>query len=289
MLLKQTTLPIFSGLRLRVDFALIVIAILSLAVAAYAYQEPFRVYRSLEPYDNVPVPEGGDRASEWIFGRLMYPSSPRARFGGYGIWTQGGTSWTVDYPRGDRHFAAALQRLTRVDVRPLEQPVNPDDGDDIYNWPWLYVDLPGSWDLTDAQAEKIRDFLLRGGFLMADNFWGADEWEIFEEGMRRIFPDREMVELDKDHHLFHSVFDTSDRYQIPGQWATRRGAMSRNGGVIPYWGGVYDDKGRVVVAITFNSDVGDSWEFADDPSYPEHYSALGLRLGANYVVYALTH
>jgi hypothetical protein len=167
--------------------------------------------------------------------------------------------------------------------------VNPDDGDDIYNWPWLYVDLPGSWDLSDEQAEKIRDFLLRGGFLMADNFWGEDEWDIFEAGMRRIFPDREMVEFEQDHPLYHSVFDTGDLYQIPGQWATRRGAMSRNGGVVPYWGGIYDDKKRVIVAITFNSDVGDSWEFADDPSYPEHYSALGLRLGANYVVYALTH
>ncbi|MEO5923567.1 MAG: DUF4159 domain-containing protein [Bryobacteraceae bacterium] len=262
---------------------------LLLALTAYAFQRPFRIYPSLEPYDNVPIPEGGDRPSELVFGRLMYPSSPRARFGGYGIWTQGGTSWTVDYPRGDRHFTAALQRLTRVDIRPLEQPVNPDDGDDIYNWPWLYVDLPGSWDLTDAQATKIRDFLLRGGFLYADNFWGPDEWEIFEEGMHRIFPDREMVDLDGDHNIFHAVFDTGDRYQIPGQWATRRGAMNRNGGVVPYWGGVYDDKGRVVVAITFNNDVGDSWEFADDPSYPEHYSALGLRLGANYVVYALTH
>lgn len=263
--------------------------VLVLAAVAYAYQKPFRVYRSLEPYDNVPVPPDGDKPSEWVFGRLMYPSSPYARFGGYGNWLQGGTSWTVDYPRGDRHFITALQRLTVLDVRPLEQPVNPDDGDDIYNWPWMYVDLPGSWDLTDAQAEKVRDYLLRGGFLMADNFWGQEEWDIFEAGMRRIFPDRDMVELDTDHHLFHSVFDVGERYQIPGQWATRRGAMSRNGGVTPYWGAVTDDKGRVVVAISFNSDVGDSWEFADDPTYPEHYSALGLRLGANYVVYALTH
>lgn len=264
-------------------------SILLLATAAYAFQRPFRVYRSLEPYDNVPIPEGGDRPSEWIAGRLMYPSSPRARFGGYGIWTQGGTSWTVDYPRGDRHFTEALRRLTLIDVRPLEQPVNPDDGDDIYNWPWLYVDLPGSWDLTEAQAEKIRDFLDRGGFLMADNFWGDQEWEIFEDGMRRIFPEREIEDLTSDHPIFHAVFDTGGLYQIPGQWATRRGAMSRDGGVVPYWRAVHDSKGRVVVGIIFNSDVGDSWEFADDPSYPEHYSALGLRLGANFAVYALTH
>lgn len=286
---EHTTRRTGPGRRRWFGLAFALVAILLLAGAAYAYQKPFRVYRSLEPYDNVPIPEGADRPSEWVFGRLMYPSSPRARFGGYGNWLQGGTSWTVDYPRGDRHFIEALRRLTLLDVRPAEQPVNPDDGDDIYNWPWMYVDLPGSWDLTDEQAKKIRDFLLRGGFLMADNFWGADEWEIFEEGMRRIFPDREMADLDGDHHIFHSVFDTSERYQIPGQWATRRGAMNRNGGVVPYWGGVLDDKDRVIVAISFNSDVGDSWEFADDPSYPEQYSALGLRLGANYVVYAMTH
>jgi hypothetical protein len=282
---QQTSFRVFPARRWRIG----IVSIFFLAVAAYAYQKPFRVYRSLEPYDNVAVPEGGLKPSEWVFARLMYPSSPRARFGGYGNWLQGGTSWTADYPRGDRHFTNALQRLTLVDVRPLEQPVNPDDGDDIYNWPWMYVDLPGSWELTDAQAEKIREYLLRGGFLMADNFWGEDEWDIFEAGMRRIFPDREMVDLDTEHPLFHSVFDLGERYQIPGQWATRRGAMNRNGGVVPYWGGVEDRQGRVVVAITFNSDIGDSWEFADDPTYPEHYSALGLRLGANYVVYALTH
>jgi len=275
--------------RRRFKFVLILASIFLLAVAAYGYQKEFRVYPPLEPYDDVPIPEGGLRPSEWIVGRLMFPSSRRARFGGYGNWLVGRTSWTVDYPRGDRHLTEALHRLTKIDVRPLEQPVNPDDGDDIYNWPFLYVNMPGSWDLTDAQAKKIRNHLLRGGFLMADNFWGPDEWEIFEAGIKRIFPDREAVDLDGDHPIFHTVFDTGDRYQIPGQWALRRGAMNRDGGIIPYWGAVEDDKSRVVVSITFNSDLGDSWAFADDPSYPERYSSMAIRLGTNYVVYAMTH
>lgn len=256
----------------------------------YAYQRPFRVFLSLEPYDDVPVPRGADAPAEWVFGRLMYPSLPWARFErGFRDWREGGTSWTEDYPRADRHFITALRRLTRVDARAVEQPVNPDDGDDIFNWPWLYAGLPGNWDLTPQQAAKIREFLNRGGFLMAEDFWGPREWEDFEAGMKMIFPDRQIVDLEDSDRIFHVVFDLTDRYQIPGQWATRRGAMSRDGGVVPYWRAVFDDRGRVVVAICFNSDVGDSWEFADDPSYPEKYSALGIRLGVNYVVYALTH
>jgi hypothetical protein len=255
-----------------------------------AYQRPFRLYDSLEPYDNVPIPPEVDKPAEWVFGRLMYPSTPYARFEfRRRDWREGGTSWTEDYPRADRHFVIALRRLSRVDARAVEQPVNPDDGDDIYNWPWLYAGLPGNWDLTSKQAAKIRDFLDRGGFLMAEDFWGPQEWRDFETGMRKIFPERDIVELDDDAAIFHSVFDLSERYQIPGQWATRRGAMSRDGGITPHWMAVLDDRGRVAVAICFNNDLGDSWEFADEPTYPEKYSALGIRMGVNYVVYALTH
>ena len=88
--------------------------------------------------------------------------------------------WTQDYPRADRHFPLAVRRLTRVDVRSVEQPVNLDDGDDVYNWPWLYAVQTGHWSLTDAQAAKLRDYLLRGGFFMCDDFWGEDDWEVFD-------------------------------------------------------------------------------------------------------------
>ncbi len=97
----------------------------------------------------------------------------------------------------------------------------------------------GDWQLTDAQARKLREYLLRGDFLMLDDFWGTEEWLRFEESMQRVFPGRPI--------------------------------------------------GRIMVAVSFNSDVGDSWEWADDPNYPEKYSALGIRIGVNYVVSAMTH
>ena len=100
-------------------------------------------------------------------------------------WREGGTSWTQDYPRADRHFATALRRLTRMHVRSTEQPVNPDDLDDFFNWPWMVAGEMGDWKLTDAQAKTLREYLLRGGFLYMDDFWGAEEYARFDESMRR--------------------------------------------------------------------------------------------------------
>jgi hypothetical protein len=251
----------------------------------------------MEAYDDIPLPPDYQEKTEWVQARLMYPQHPDARFGGrrwrFGIsdWREGGTSWTQDYPRADRHFAMALRRLTRISVRSVEQPVNLDDGDDVYNWPWLVAGEMGDWLLTDEQCAKLRDYLLRGGFLYLDDFWGPQEWERFDESMRRVFPDREIVEIDNKDAIFHTVYDLDDRYQILGQWALGgRGGMSyRVAGTVAQWKGIYDDHGRLMVAMSFNSDVGDSWEWADDPRYPEKFSALGMRIGVNYVVYAMTH
>jgi hypothetical protein len=248
----------------------------------------------MEAYDDIPLPPDYQDKTEWIFGRLMYPPHPFARFGGRGRfrrldWREGGTSWSQDYPRADRHFAQALRRLTRINVRSVEQPINLDDDDDVFNWPWLAAGELGDWKLTDAQAAKLRDYLLRGGFLYLDDFWGTQEWERFEESMKAVFPDREIVEIDDRDAIFHTVYDLNDRYQVPGEWALRSGGTYRNDGAVPYWRGIYDDHDRLMVAMTFNSDVGDSWEWADEPHYPEKYSELGIRLGVNYVIYSLTH
>jgi hypothetical protein len=107
--------------------------------------------------------------------------------------------------------------------------------------------------------------------------------------MGQVFPGRPIVEIANDDSIFHTVYDLDDRYQVPGQWAIRRGTTYRNDGAVPHWRGILDDKGRVMVAMSFNSDIGDSWEWADDPEYPEKYSALGIRIGVNYVIYSLTH
>ena len=269
---------------------------LALIGAVYAFQRPFRVYPSLEPYDDIPIPPDYQEKTEWVFARLMYPPHPFARFshfgrrfGGEADWREGYSSWTQDYPRADRHFAQALRRLTRIHVRSVEQPVNLDDGDDVYNWPWLCAGEMGDWKLTNPQAKKLREYLLRGGFLMLDDFWGTVEWERFDESMKLVFPDRPVVEIDNKDPIFHTVYDLDERYQIAGEWALRRGTTYRNDGSVAHWQGIYDDKGRLMVAISFNSDIGDSWEWADEPRYPEKYSALGIRIGVNYAVYALTH
>jgi len=112
---------------------------------------------------------------------------------------------------------------------------------------------------------------------------------VFEEWMHRVFPDRQMVELDSRDSIFHTIYDLDDRYQVPGARYLQTGVTWKCEGCPARWYGVYDDKGRVMVAASFNSDIGDSWEWADDPNYLEKFSALGIRIGVNYIVYSMTH
>lgn len=261
----------------------------------HAFQRSFREYPGIE-YNTFPLPADWEQKTEWTFARLMYPPYSGGLdigFGGYGRfrgdWTRGLSIWTQDYPRADRHFLLALRRLSRINARSVEQPVNLDDDDDVYNWPWLYAVQVGQWQLTDRQADKLRDYLLRGGFFMADDFWGSTQWQVFEESMRRVFPERAAVDLDDSSPIFHSVYDLDDRYQVPGARYLYTGVTEKCDDCPPYWRGVYDDKGRIVVALTVDSDLGDSWEWADNPRYQERYSALGIRIGVNYIMYAMTH
>jgi hypothetical protein len=271
------------GVNLRCGF-LLTAGALGLAGSLCAFQLAFREYPAVE-YNNFPLPSDYQEKTEFAFARLMYPPAPYAQFDRAGrYWAQGNSSWTQDYPRADRHFLQAVRRLTRIHSRSVEQPVNLDDGDDVYNWPWLYAVRPGEWNLTDSQAAKLRDYLLRGGFFMADDFWGTDQWEVFMASMRRVFPDRQPVELQNSAQIFHTIYDLNDRYRVEGAWGAYQGD-----GVTPYWRAIFDDKGRVMVAIVMNSDLGDSWEWADSPSYPERFSELGIRIGLNYIMYSMTH
>lgn len=267
-------------------------ALLSLLYAAErTLPKAFHEYPGDEYHNGeIPLPLDFDERTELIFARLMYPSIPDARFRHAGWdWTKGRSSWTNDYPRADRHFLQAVRRLTRLHVRSVEQPVNLDDPGEIFNYPWLYAVFVGEWSLTDRQASTLREYLDRGGFLMCDDFWGSGDWTIFQKSMSRIFPDRPVVEIPNSDAIFHTVYDLDNRYQVPGQWGIRTGVPFRNDGYVARWRGIYDNKGRVMVAISFNSDLGDSWEWADDPEYPEEYSALGMRIGINYIIYSMTH
>jgi hypothetical protein len=265
-------------------------ALMLAAGAAWAARE-WRVYRGFEAQaDDTPLPPDFDKPAGFVVARLMYPGGGgRRSFFGGGDWRNGGTTWAVDYPRGDRYFARILKRLTTIDVRSVEQPVNLEDGDDVFDWPYLVVGLGGNMDLTDQMTAKLREYLLRGGFLLADSFFGSDQWEGFEYAMRRVFPERDIVDLPDEHPLFHSVYDLDTRHMVPHfeEWSGEAGYLGD--GSVARWRGIVDDSGRVMVAIAFNNDLGDSYQWADDARYPHESATLGLRMGVNFVVYALTH
>jgi Domain of unknown function (DUF4159) len=247
-------------------------------------QMPFREYPAIEYY-NFPLPPTWQEKTEWQFGRLIYGGVDPHR----GLMPLNYARWTMDYPRSDRHLSAAVRRLTRIHARSVEQPISLDDGDDVYNWPFLYGVEVGYWDLTDEQCKKLRDFLLRGGFFMCDDFHGTREWANFMRSMSRVFPDRPVVEIDNKDAIFHTIYDLDDRYQVPGAQFLESGQIWEHDGFEPRWRGIYDDKGRIMVAMCHNMDLGDSWEHADNPLYPEKFSAMGLRIGINYIVYDMTH
>jgi hypothetical protein len=173
-------------------------------------------------------------------------------------------------------------------VRSAEQPVNLEEGDQ-YDWPWLYAVEVGHWNLTDEMAKSMREYLLRGGFFMCDDFHGTEEWDVFINSMSRVFPDRPIVEIENADQIFHTIYDLDSRFQVPGEQYVRSGVTYEFGGTVPHWRGIYDDKGRVMVAICFDMDLGDSWEHADNPQYPAKFSDMGIRIGVNYVTYAMTH
>ena len=252
--------------------------------------QPFREFPGIEyRVGTIPLPPDYQKPTEWAFARLIFPPGWNNGYAGRDDpnWWEGTSLWTQDFPRADRHFAGAVRRLTRIDARSVEQSVNLDSGDDVYNWPWLYAVQVGEWGITDEQAGKLRDYLLRGGFFMADALQGTEEWQVYEASMKRVFPSRPIVDIPEAEAAIQTVYDLHERYQIVG--AEHLDSGHKKDGYVPRWRGIYDDRGRLMVAISFNSDIGDAWEYADEPAYPEKYSALAIRLGVNYIVYAMTH
>jgi hypothetical protein len=271
---------------------MLVAAALLLGAGTASAQKEWREFPSIERGWRESTEWNQSEHGEFVVGRLMFPqSTDRGVLGeSYGDWLDGGTAWTVDYPEGDRRFAQLLARLTRMDVRVVEQPVNLDDGIDAFYWPFLISGLVGAWDLTDEQTRALREYLLRGGFLLCDSFYGNDEWDGFMDGMRRIFPDRPIVELPADHPIFHVVFDLTERPRIPTwQHLPYGGYRGGPSGATPHWRAILDDDDRVMVMITYNNDIADGWQRADSPRYPPEAAYLAIALGVNFAVYALTH
>ena len=232
-----------------------------------------------EMQDPVEDPPDAGRKGEFALGRLRY-RSPLDRGRGY-------SRWGIDANKGDRLFIGILSRLTRIDVQPIETIIDI-DSDEIFDLPWLFAVSVGDWVLSQAQAERLRKYFERGGFLMVDDFHNEGEWAGFMRGIRQIDSTAEVVELADSDPAFHVLFNLKDRVRVPGANVVH-GSKIERGGTVPHWRAVLDSRGRMMVAVTFNMDVGDGWEFADDPEYPERYASEAIRLGTNYVIYAMTH
>jgi len=234
-------------------------------------------------------PEQSAEKAEFAWSRLSYQSNlGSTNYGGFGGYGRRYQSWSRDYPKADRQVLIALNRLTRVQGRPVEQVVNL-DSDDIFNYPWVYAVQVQTWSFSDEEAKRLREYLLKGGFLMVDDFHGTADWENFMTGMRQVFPDRPVEDLTDKDEIFHVLYDMDDRFQVPGEQWIRTHRTYEKDGFVPKWRAIRDDHGRIIVAICHNMHLGDAWEWADDPEYPEQFASMAFRVSLNYIVYGMTH
>ena len=222
---------------------------------------------------------------EFYFTRGMYSDD-------FGVGDEFGGSWSIDYPKADRHFLRALERFSVIDASPDKIAVKLTDPQ-LRHLPFIYALEVGAMQLDEAEVEALRDYLLAGGFLFIDDFWGSWAMGSLVEQMQLVFPDREISEIATSHPLFHVAYDIEEIKQVPnlqnGISFQRLGVTHEDDGKSAHVRGIFDDKGRLMVLINWNTDLGDAWEWADHPAYPVHFSTFAFQLGINAVIYAMTH
>jgi hypothetical protein len=227
----------------------------------------------------------------FTFARLRYDS-----MSGGGRWRRG-SKWLTDYPDADLNFSYRIQQLTSLEVNPKGVIVDI-EAEQLRHYPFIYMIEPGDILLTDEEAKVLREYLMNGGFLMVDDFWGFEEWDNFHRALKQIFPEREAEELDVSHEVFHAVFPLKVKPQIPSVGAAMEGRSqgitfewNKPGSEEVHYKGVFDDKRRMMMMICHNTDLGDGWEEeGTDPWYFREFSEkYAYPLGINILFYALTH
>jgi len=236
----------------------------------------FGSFRQQSPNRLPPYPQ-----AEFHLARVAYDS--HGRYGGsrgFGM-----PMWSIDYPYAEQHFLPALERFTRIDAADDSVHIQLSD-EELFDYPWLFIQqlAQGGWDPTEVDAARLREYLMRGGFLVVDDIHGENEWAWFVEVIQRVLPGYAIVDIAEDDLVLGIVFDVTERTQIPGE----RHLGRRMDGP-PHWRAIYDRDGRMLVAINHNIDMGDAWEHADDAHYPVEMTGLAYRFGVNYVIYAMTH
>ena len=243
----------------------------------------------------------GTGTEEFTFSRLIFADNQQAIDDlGDRI---GYPHWQADCSESEPHFISALQRLTRLETSDASQSISLLD-DRVFDYPMLYIVEAGFASFSPLEADNLREYLLRGGFLLVDDFHGSYQWKQFERWMGQVFPDRDIVDIPADHEIFNTHFPIEEFIQIPGLRAlclnpgeTWELPISKSPAVVesnasrqrPQWRGILDDEGRVMAIINWNMDLGDAWEHADMEEYSAHYTATAYRLGVNYVIYGMTH
>ncbi len=256
------------------------------AIAQRGFRRRNNIDLSNVDRNGVPVWETDPKFKSdlFTFARVKYSSH------GGGGW--GGGKWLTDYPDSDLNFSYRLHELTALEVDPNGKIVELTD-EAIFDYPFLYMIEPGQMYLSDEEVAGLRRYLLNGGFLMVDDFWGEYEWENFYANIKRVFPDREPQELPLEHEIFHCVYDLKKKPQIPNIHAWMSGQLDegRPDAKEPHYRGIFDDKGRMMAIICHNTDLGDGWEReGEDPTYFKEFSEKwSYPLGINIVTYAMTH
>ena len=251
-------------------------------------------------YDNrrgVPewTPDSEFSHDVFTFVRIRYSSGYDG--GGYGR-SRGrgrgfsGGNWATDYPDSDLNFSYRLHQLTSMEVNPDGVVLELTDPK-LFDYPFIYIVEPGRLVFSEEEIKQLRLYLLNGGFLMVDDFWGESEWDNFYYQIKRVFPDREPLELPYSHPIFHAVFDLKEKPQVPsiGVAVNYGITYEREDAKTPHYKAIYDDKGRIMAIICHNTDLGDGWEREgeDEWYFREFSEKSAYPLGINIVFYAMTH
>jgi len=266
--------------------ALILALVLAAASSGEAQRRGGRGGFSIRP----ATPEDFD--GSWQFCRIAFRQNRNGDGGG----------WSVDFPRADINMSVRLSELTKTTVsfsgpqEPNHQVVRLTDPT-LFQCPFIMMTEVGAAFMDDTEAEALRNYLLKGGFLWGDDFWGEYAWEAWMEQFTKALPAAHypVRDLPNDHPLFHSVFEISGGVpQIAsiGFWLGSGGGTSERGAdsAVAHARGVFDAQGRMLALFTHNTDLGDSWEEeASNAQYFYEFSTKGYAFGVNAIVYAMTH
>jgi hypothetical protein len=191
----------------------------------------------------------------------------------------GHTGWSHNYPYSEQHLNEFVDNTTRIDVQPESYQLLDLGTNDIFDHPFTYVSEPGEMDLTPQEAENLREYVLRGGFILIDDFDGPWQLSNFQAQMRNVFPERGFMPLTIENPIFDLVFGLEDLM----------GTADYNPGSDPVFLGLQTDQGHLASVACFNNDLANFWDRIDQGSYPLRPSSDAFRMGINFIVYAMTH